>query len=359
MEDKLVFDIEADELELFLEEVNEHLHAMESGILGLEQGANPALLNETFRAAHTLKALTGTIKHHRMAELTHATGTLFDGMRTGQLEASGAVVDDLLSALDVLKHLREEIVTLRPSGADTSAVLKRLQAATGGGAAQPAPVPVRTHREGRGASDLSAEQQAQVNACREEGQAILEVVVTARSDAFAPAARLSQAVIAVMEASQVIAQRPTMAELAKGQHANRVWLVVATKAEPGTIHHLLADVVDLAGFAVEPCSVEMPPAPAPAPPLPAGTPAAPAAPADLGVDKTVRISVERLDTLMNLVGELVTNHTRLLQGESCAPAWKSIGSSETRKWSSSHSALSSAKYPDCWEAPSWEMAASL
>ena len=45
---------------------------MESGILYLEQKSDPDTLNSIFRAAHTLKALAGTVGHQQLAELTHA-----------------------------------------------------------------------------------------------------------------------------------------------------------------------------------------------------------------------------------------------------------------------------------------------
>jgi len=315
MEEKLTFDIEADELELFLEEVNEHLQAMETGILGLEQGANPDVLNVTFRAAHTLKALAGTIKHQRMAELTHTMETLFDMMRDGRLAVNSSVVDDLLATMDTLKALRDEIVTLRPSGVDVAAVLKRLQAVISSGPQKSAVTSVRGKRKG-GGDDLTPEQRAEATRLQAEGFRLYEVVASSKPDAFAPAARLSQAALALMEVGQVITQRPSLSDLAKGQHNNRLWLILAAQCDEAAIGQLLSEVSDLAGFAVEGYSLEAQAAPetAPASPAAAAAAATPAA-GDLGVDKTVRISVERLDNLMNLVGELVTNHTRLLQIE--------------------------------------------
>ena len=50
MDKSLSFEIEADEIEVFLEDVNEHLQAMETGILSLEQGNDPHVLNAVFRA---------------------------------------------------------------------------------------------------------------------------------------------------------------------------------------------------------------------------------------------------------------------------------------------------------------------
>ena len=138
---QLTFDIEADELEIFLQDVNEHLDTLEAGILHLEQSpesvegraADLDTLNATFRAAHTLKAVAATVGHHQMAEMTHTLETLFDGMREGQLSPTQAVTDALLATVDVLRALRDEVITGQPSGVDSAAPLARLQAVTNGG----------------------------------------------------------------------------------------------------------------------------------------------------------------------------------------------------------------------------------
>ena len=128
MEDVLTFNIETDELELFLQEANELLQEMESGILRLERAADPETLNSVFRAAHTLKAMAGAVGHHLMAELTHTVETLFDGMREARLSPTQAVADELLATVDTLKAMLDEIVSRRPSGIDVAATLARLRA---------------------------------------------------------------------------------------------------------------------------------------------------------------------------------------------------------------------------------------
>jgi two-component system chemotaxis sensor kinase CheA len=128
MKSPLTFDIEADELEIFLQDVNEHLQTMEAGILHLEQGADPDTLNAVFRAAHTLKAVAATVGHQQMAELTHTLETLFGAMREGRLAPTQAVTDELLVTVDALRALRDEVVSRQASGIDVAAILTRLRA---------------------------------------------------------------------------------------------------------------------------------------------------------------------------------------------------------------------------------------
>ena len=52
MDKSVSFDIQDDELEIFLEDVNEHIAAMESGVLSMEKAAGPETLNAVFRAVH-------------------------------------------------------------------------------------------------------------------------------------------------------------------------------------------------------------------------------------------------------------------------------------------------------------------
>jgi two-component system chemotaxis sensor kinase CheA len=62
-----------------------------------------------------------------MSELTHTLETLFDAMRKDGLLPTQAVTDELLVAVDVLKALRDEVVSLQPSGVDVDATLDRLR----------------------------------------------------------------------------------------------------------------------------------------------------------------------------------------------------------------------------------------
>lgn len=310
MATKLTFDIEADELEIFLDEVNEHMQVMESGILNLEQGANLDILNGVFRAAHTIKALAGTVGHTRMAELTHTMENLFDAMRNGAMKPNQALVDELLAVVDVLKALRDEIATQTASGLDVAPVLARLKAIAQGENAAPAAV-----AKSEAAAEqhvLLPEQLAEIARSQQAGKLVLEIEVTTTPETFAAAARLMQAAMAAAEGGEVLVQQPTMEDLANSRHEHRLWLVLVTGRSAPNIEHLVSSVSELATVRVQPLTT---PDPVGAKASPAAKPAAPAANNEIGADKTVRISIERLDALMNLVGELVTNRNRLQRVE--------------------------------------------
>ena len=318
MEGSLVFEIEADELEIFLQDVNEHLQAMETGILRLEKSskgkgktADPETLNTVFRAAHTLKAIAATVGHHEMAELTHAMETLFDRMRAGTFTLTPAVADELLVTVDILKALRDEVVSMQPSDIDTAAVLCLLRTLTEDDEIG-APLSADTEAESEVRYPLTVDQVAQAQDYDLEGHAVLEVQAAICDNAFAPAARLLQAALAMAEVGQVVVQHPSQVELANDQHEGHLWLVLATQADSDTVKELLSEIIDLEEINVQPYAADI--APQPKARQDRALPEV-QAPTSQVEDKTVRISVERLDTLMNLVGELVTDRTRLTQIE--------------------------------------------
>ncbi|RMF02185.1 MAG: chemotaxis protein CheA [Chloroflexi bacterium] len=313
MENKLTFDIEADELDIFLDEVNEHMQVMESGILKMEGEIDPDLVNSVFRAAHTIKALAGTVGHRPMAELTHTMENLFDTMRTDHVLPTQETIDQLLDAVDVLKVFRTEIETCQASGVDVTAILNSLRAITDGGLAQTGNGASKTNAKTGAAHLLTPQQAAELQAAQKEGQPAFEVNISTAADTFAPAARLMQAAMAVEEAGTIVAQKPSLGELANSEHTGTLWaVVIAPDKTRQDIESLLADVSDLAGFEVQPFEMTAPEPPAKKSPK-ADKPAKPKS--NGGPEKTVRISVERLDALMNLVGELVTNRNRLVRVE--------------------------------------------
>lgn len=334
MTEHMVFDIDDDEMGIFLDEVNEHLQAMESGILELEDATGPDTINRVFRAAHTIKALAGTVGHHRMAELTHTMENIFDAMRNNKLTPTADVADDLLETLDVLQLFRDEIANQEASDIDISDHMTRLTAILEGGSASSSAKQASNTQKSQNLVDkLSKDEVQQMNDLSEVGYIIYKAAATTEADGFAPAARLSQAAIVLMDDNEIIYQSPSMDELLNGQHNNRIDIVVASKRSKNDIEQDLSEVIDLASYEVEvfqsasteAAKTETLPPPVPvtqaqtsAPPQKAKVKARKISPSKehkVSVDKTVRISVERLDSLMNLVGELVTDRNRLLQIE--------------------------------------------
>ena len=106
-------------LEIFIEEAKEHLQNLNEHLLILErEPENETTINEIFRAAHSLKGMSGTMGYKRMQRLTHDMENVFSEIRGGNMKASSNLVDVLFKGLDALEIYLSNIQTDANEGED-------------------------------------------------------------------------------------------------------------------------------------------------------------------------------------------------------------------------------------------------
>ncbi|MDQ3809621.1 MAG: Hpt domain-containing protein, partial [Chloroflexota bacterium] len=317
---RLHFDLTPDDQTLFLAEVDELLQRVEESLVDLErQPDDQGLLQEIFRAAHTIKGSSATIGHTRMAALTHAMETRLDEVRKGAAPVSPDLIEALLKSLDVLKVLRDEVETRIAAEVDVDAVaaaVERRGALRGGSARAPSRASKRATKA--------------VASTAEPGTHRVTVALEAGPWS---AVRALQALLALGELGRVISSDPPQAaiEAEDAQITGRLVVLVRTERDESALLAALNKVPELGAIAVEPITAttescaraddqqaealgrqEAAPAPRPAQAEAARVHSA-RPPAHSPTSKTIRIDVSRLDALLNLVGELVIDRTRLVQ----------------------------------------------
>ena len=104
-------DINFDEIaQLFIEESLEGLDIMESGMLNLDMGAaDPETMNAIFRAAHSIKGGGGTFGFTEISEFAHHVETLLDEMRQGERAVTQDGIDLLLQSVDCIRAMIDDI----------------------------------------------------------------------------------------------------------------------------------------------------------------------------------------------------------------------------------------------------------
>ncbi len=121
----MAFDISEDELPIFQAETDDHLTTLEDGLVRLEQNdRDPELLQALFRAAHTIKGTAGMIGHKRLVEITHVLENAFDAVRKSELGISTNLIDLCLETVDVLRSLRDEVITNEPCACEVSVLVE-------------------------------------------------------------------------------------------------------------------------------------------------------------------------------------------------------------------------------------------
>ena len=303
-------DVGADDLKVFLQEVDELLEMLDENIIRLEQeSGNADLLQEIFRGAHTLKGSSGMLGYDQMAHLTHQMEDLLDRVRKGTVAVTPEVVDALLMSLDGLKVLRDDLAGDRQASLDVAPIVAALLAAAEGGAPpEDAAADVQT------IDHLVVDDPAvaaRLEAAEGSGLPLLRLSLEIKPDSEWAAVRSFQVLKELEGHGEVIASVPSEQDIEAERAGHSLRALVATQQAPDELRVPLEAVADVISVAFEPWT-------GPRTDAPEGGATAAAQSQQPGtrieaLSQTVRIDVERLDALMNMVGELVIDRTRIAQ----------------------------------------------
>jgi two-component system chemotaxis sensor kinase CheA len=340
----MTLDLEMEEiLKVFFEESFECLDAMESGLLTLDATADRETINTIFRAAHSIKGGAGTFGFMEIAQFTHSVETLLDEMRNGVRAVSPDAVQVLLQSVDVIREMTQSAQAKQPIvtvGADAlSGELARILAQKGPVAAPPGPVAAPPGPVAAPAPAAAAGTPAPV-AAKSPPQAAITVALTSISGwriQFVPEPTLFQtcndplrifaelAVIGRIEVTAHVEQLPLLQALDPTLCYLSWTIVLHAAVEHARIIEVFDWVETVSKISYEPIYADPKPGELPAVVAGAAAPAAarPAAvadataspvatPAKAGSDAgSIRVATEKVDALINLVGELVITQSML------------------------------------------------
>ncbi|HZS26670.1 MAG TPA: response regulator [Candidatus Angelobacter sp.] len=251
-------EVPAEVLEFFVPEAEEHLQVVTSCLLSLETNPSSEQIHRLLRAMHTVKGSAAQVGLHRISHVAHRAEDLIGRLREGELRPSAEIIDICLDAVDTLKKF------LYHQWPDEAAMQSSVQG------------------------------------------------LFARISRLAPAEKeLEQEAAPVAHAEPVAAEKPSLSGPSYLQEAHRA-------EEPAA----LAEPVALATPATQPVEATLPQVAIAETKKPenkfekldklAEEEFLRKEPASMPQSKSVRIALERLDRMMNAVGELVINRTRML-----------------------------------------------
>jgi len=332
---QLEFDLQPGDDRLFTDESVEQIERIEEGLLKLERGdLDAALLNEIFRAAHTLKGSAATIGHKRLAGLTHALEDVFGAMRSGRLVDAKPLADLLLSTVDVLRALVDEVTAgevLTDAAEGLTEALRAAHAAAEAASAAgetagslvvvAAPTGTATG-SGFRADDPRIVSLMGLAPASSEPSSVVWCTVDPASQWGS--VRLMQLVIEAEASGNLLASAPSRDEIETGFESIELALLVRGRFESlEGLRTTLQGVDEVTAVELWPVeAVNGDPIVADRRQLDLGpearglgTTAERAVAGDrLKIaQQTIRIDVTRLDELMNLVGELIVQKTRIQQ----------------------------------------------
>ena len=332
-------------LEIFLDETKEHLQNLNTQILDLEQEPdNMDTINEIFRAAHSLKGMAGTMGFKRMQTLTHDMENVFSEVRNGTIKIQSDMIDTLFKCLDALEEYLANIQQTTDEGtndnADLIAILNGILKGEKGPAAKTVPVKETPKSEATENTDKEKWRQMKVNdtekmliekAYKEELK-VYGISVYVDESCVLKAARAFLVFKALEKLGEIIVSEPSAQDIEDEKFDltfSLIFISGSTKDEVVAAVKSVSEIAEVFCSEYEPAQqtqeakeeVKKEDAKEKTPAVPqtavAKTEVKKAATKPV-VNRTVRVDLEKLDGLMNLVSELIIAKNSLVSAATAA-----------------------------------------
>ncbi len=339
-------------LQIFIEESKENLQSLNEKLLQLEEEPNNIdVLNVIFRVAHTLKGMAGTMGFMRMQSLTHSVENVLSEIRNGKLTVTSEMLDILFQCLDALLNYVENIINTSSEGEESyTNLIQQLEDILAGRVTHE---PIEEEDDGyvdySPASPLNVDDEFELpesvnfvrNQALDSGMNVYKISVLLSTSCMLKAARAFIIFSDLGPLGEVIHAIPSVQDIEDEKFEQEFTLIFTTDESHEKLQQMIMTVAEVDGVTVEalghskvrveevapeevaqpkPVAAPTKPAVAEAPPKPAAPPTTtPPAAGGEGAGatkqqvtgKSVRVNIDRLDTLMNLVSELIIVKTQL------------------------------------------------
>lgn len=351
-------------LEIFLDETTEHLQNLNTQILNLEQDSeNMDTINEIFRAAHSLKGMAGTMGYKRMQTLTHDMENVFSEVRNGNIKVKANMIDILFQCLDALEEYTKNIRETGDEGTNDNEplirmlndVLKNPNGTESNATEQVKAEPDKAEATGENGNQkwldikLDSTDVMVITEAQKQGNNVIGVTVKVQESCLLKAARAFLVFKALEEIGEIIISEPSAQDIEDEKFEMDFSLVIISRysiqkikeivSNVSEIESVVADTIDLSKMQlneeskaeaehkenmhkdeqktssvrvpqqikqdVEKSATDNKASSKPA----AGKPV---------VNRTVRVDIEKLDVLMNLVSELIIAKNSLMSASAAA-----------------------------------------
>lgn len=322
-------------LAMFIDESNDHLQSLNENLLRLEGAPEDiSIVQDIFRSAHTLKGMSATMGFEDLANLTHEMENVLDLVRNNKLKVDAFIFDTLFKGLDALESMVQDIINGGTGKADVSEIVSNLQRIVKGEHLNQAASAASTTTTANNASSGAMLDQFQSSILQqsiENGHEVYHVKVTLAETCVLKAAR-SYMVFDVLEnTGEVVKSEPSVEDLEKEKFDRSFSVFTISQINIEELEKRLKQIsevesVEIAALDTETLNVlstsqvdpvtehkntdevkEVNVSAAANKPAPAKAQGAPVA------NRTIRVDIDRLDSLMNLFSELLIDRVRLEQ----------------------------------------------
>lgn len=325
-------------LQMFIEESKENLQRLNENLLKLENHPDDIqILNEIFRVAHTLKGMSGTMGFVKMQKLTHNIENVLSDIRSGKIIVNAGMVDTLFQCLDALENYVEEIINTSSEGTDDHIelivkledIIKnntqeniKVQASETGESPESAQAHIMSNNVVEAESELMSLPETQElvkNNALSMGMNVFQVTVELSQNCVLKSARAFVIFTDLERMGEIVHCVPSTQDIEDEKFKDSFTVVFVTKETQQKVETTILDVSEVEKVQVIPFKrhksesnqIEIIKLEEPGQEHNASESNASQQGKAQTSGKTVRVNIDRLDTLMNLVSELIIVKTQL------------------------------------------------
>ncbi|MFS0672456.1 chemotaxis protein CheA [Ornithinibacillus sp. 179-J 7C1 HS] len=319
-------------LDVFIDESNEHIEVLYKKLLELEKSpSEKAIIEEIFRAAHTLKGMSATMGYNDLATLTHTLENVFDAIRYDRIQVQSEMIDLLVDTVDHLNTMVEDIASGGTGSLDVTGVARKLEMIEKGNSLPEASNEKVVEADSTNLSnvftDLDEFELSILNESKERGFENYEITVTLREDCLLKGARVFMVFEVLEQLGEVIKSEPSVNDLEEENFENTFSVILVSSQDQNEIAAKIKKVSEIEEVKVNHFSVskyrESIENEASSNPIEETTVSIVEAKEEKKTkeqettkstnNKTIRVNIEKLDVLMNLFEELIIDRGRLDQ----------------------------------------------
>jgi two-component system chemotaxis sensor kinase CheA len=326
-------------LSMFIEESKEHLQALNDNLLNLEQNPNDvSIVHNIFRSAHTLKGMSATMGFEDIASLTHQMENVLDLLRNLKLQMDTVIFDCLFKSTDALEAMVQDVVQGGTGRADVSAIVTVLKSIVAGDHLNQTSPTAEAGDESVPGTAIDEYQYSVLDQAIASGHEVFYVEVAVKDDCVLKAARAYMVFDVFERNGEVVKSTPSVQEIEQEKFEKIFSVYFVSNISQEIIENSIANVSEIESVKVvaidreslklvtranfqagETAKSNEAAANMVKPGIEISatkeataqqTPSAANVPVS---NRTIRVDIERLDSLMNLFSELLIDRVRLEQ----------------------------------------------
>jgi len=307
-------------MDVFIDESTEHLEVLSNELLALEKDPHDkSIIDEIFRAAHTIKGMSATMGYEDISHLTHALENVLDDIRYETLSVETHIVDVLFVAVNHLNEMIDDISSGGDGKRNIQSVAQQLEQIKNGTYNEQTKEPVQNEKvEAYEGTSLDEFERAILNESSDRGFNNYNMTIHLIDDCILKGARVFMVFEVLEQLGEIIKTEPPVSELEQENFESSFSVILVSKSSQEEIAQKVNKVseikqVDIQLFSVDQYTEEKPQQTKETEVQSDNKAEANSPQRQVSGRKTIRVNIDRLDVLMNLFEELVIDKGRLEQ----------------------------------------------